>query len=186
MTSYSTAVWLRCRGASQETDRLLSSLCVRIKWDTVTGAAGEKTKNIRMKYKQHKVMPLSIRGSIFPSMSYCVTRNDSHCHCHSLNFLFCGESKMGSPAVICCFLRIPCYPSNIYPNRRRAYLLSLKQNQSSKKLHLTQHCTAQFENKTLRFSALTATMTQLSHVIYEYNSISYGTVKFHTQNLSDD
>lgn len=126
MTSYSTAVWLRCRGASQETDRLLSSLCVRIKWDTVTGAAGEKTKNIRMKYKQHRVMPLSIRGSIFPSVSYCVTRNDSHCHCHSFNFLFCGESKMESPAVICCFLRIACYPSSIYPNRRRAYLLSLK------------------------------------------------------------
>lgn len=53
MTSYSTEVRLRCRGASQETERLLSSLCVRIKWDTVTGAAGERTENIRKKYKHN-------------------------------------------------------------------------------------------------------------------------------------
>lgn len=44
MTSYSTEVRLRCRGASQETERLLSSLCVRINWDTVTGAAGGENR----------------------------------------------------------------------------------------------------------------------------------------------
>lgn len=53
MTSYSTEVRLRCRGASQETERLLSSLCVRINWDTVTGAAGGRTENVRKKYKQN-------------------------------------------------------------------------------------------------------------------------------------
>lgn len=53
MTSYSTEVRLRCRGASQETERLLSSLCVRINCDTVTGAAGERAENIRKKHKHN-------------------------------------------------------------------------------------------------------------------------------------
>lgn len=72
------------------------------------------------------------------------------------------------------FAGITYYPNSIYPNRKSMYLSSSKQNQWFKKLHLTHHCTesVQFEIKMLGFSTRTTTVTPLSYMIYECNSIS--------------
>lgn len=98
MTSYSTEVLLRCRGASQETERLLSSLCVRINWDTVTGAAvGENTEHeggIQTKCKLHPPSTRSSGHTMELELSLIAT----------VIFLSCGEREMRSLVVFNCFL----------------------------------------------------------------------------------
>lgn len=103
MTSYSTEVRLRCRGASQETERLLSSLCVKINWDTVTGAAGERRENVRKKHKQCKQSPSPPEALSFLLVPRHATGAGSHCHCRSLTFLFCCEREPMASVAINCF-----------------------------------------------------------------------------------
>lgn len=105
MTSYSTEVRLRCRGASQETERLLSSLCVRINWDTVTGAAvGENREHEGETKTKCKLCPLSTRSghTMHLELSLTVT----------VIFLLCGRREMRSLVVINCFLWIVHFCSN--------------------------------------------------------------------------